>query len=177
MKSGSEYLNSLEVTKINTERETKTINRPPSVVGHMGNETNLNILREQNTRRENKEQNIKKETTDKTTKKRKAGISFSPKPCTSGLFRSAAMERIPITEEDDSDNSDIDDVYDDVSCCICKQARTPEFINANYLVIKQWTQCDTCGHWTHLKFCSTVSVVRNDIFFEYPHCNPSTSIH
>ena len=177
MKSGGEYLNSLAVTKINTEKKKKTINRLPSVVGHMGNETNLNILREQNTRKETKEQNIKKETADKTTKKRKTGISLSPKPGTSGMFKSDAMEGIPITDENDSDNSDIDDIYDDVPCCICKQARPPEFNNANYLVITQWAQCDTCGHWTHLKFCSTVRVVRNDTFFECPHCNPNTSVH
>ena len=140
MKSGGEYLNSLAVTKINTEKKKKTRNRLPSVVGHMGNETNLNILREHNTRKETKEQNIKKETADKTTKKRKTGISLSPKPGTSGMSKSAVMEGIPFTDENDSDNSDIDDIYDDVPCCICKPARPPEFNNANYLVITQWTQ-------------------------------------
>ena len=66
------------------------------------------------------------------------------------------MEKILVCEEDDSD------LDDDVSCCVCRHARPLELNNANYLVITQWAQCETCGHWNHLKFSSTVCVDRND---------------
>ena len=192
LESGNAYLKSLTVTKVN-EKKKKAVNRLPSVVGHMGNEVNMGILTEQNARKETKEKNTKKETKDKNTKKKKEtkgnsktgskakkSLKFedvqgvSPRPSTSGMSKSVAMEGIPVSEDDDSDFDE--DIYDDVPCCVCKQARPPEFNNANYLVITQWAQCDTCGHWTHLKFCSTVRVVRNDTFFECPHCNPITAV-
>ena len=138
------------------------------------------ILTEQNARKETKK-NAKVETKYKNTKrerkkndktgfKAKKSLKFedlpstsgaSPRPCTSGLSKAAAMEGVPVSEEDESDVDD--EINNGVSCCMCKQARPPEF---DYLVITQWANCDTCMHWTHLKFCSTVRVIRNDTFFE-----------
>ena len=141
----------------------------------MGNEVNMGILTEQNARKETKEkktpkrkqktrtQKNKKETkgNSKTGSKAKKSLKFedvqgvSPRPSTSGMSKSVAMEGIPVSEEDDCDFDE--DIYDDVPCCVCNQARPPEFNNANYLVITQWAQCDTFGHWTPfeiLQYCA-----------------------
>ncbi|KAH3800495.1 hypothetical protein DPMN_154128 [Dreissena polymorpha] len=42
-------------------------------------------------------------------------------------------------------------------CCVCHK-RFPEALRGcTSLVIVKCGQCDQCGHWVHLRFCSSVS--------------------
>ena len=77
-----------------------------------------------------------------------------------------------VNDSDDSlyDSSDNDA---DGDCCVCKKERSPglcEALKRGEIVFNNWAQCDICDHWTHLRFCSSVRVVRKGTFFKCPHC-------
>lgn len=93
----------------------------------------------------------------------------SPKPSTSGLNRNKTSVNlpVPIAESDTED----DDIVDETEvCCICKRLSPPDLKKLPMLKIVNWAQCDTCGHWTHLAFCTQVRVVRRLSTFLCPHC-------
>ena len=61
-------------------------------------------------------------------------------------------------------------------CCICDK-RMPPAVNLAFVVeFAQWAQCDKCSHWTHLKYCTKIRVVRRESAFLCPHCDPETTI-
>lgn len=55
-------------------------------------------------------------------------------------------------------------------CCICHKRQPKELINIDVLVIKKWSQCAMCSHWTHLVYCSPVILLRLNVEFSSPHC-------
>ncbi|MES9879448.1 MAG: helix-turn-helix domain-containing protein [Sedimenticola sp.] len=57
---------------------------------------------------------------------------------------------------------------DDETCCVCRKS-FPD--NSEYdLEFTSWGQCDACSHWTHLKYCSPIRVLRRSDTFLCPHC-------
>ncbi|XP_048252703.1 MFS-type transporter clz9-like [Haliotis rufescens] len=70
--------------------------------------------------------------------------------------------------QDDSFDSDV--TSDDELCCKCSKF-VPDEVRANVsLIITTWAQCTnpTCQHWTHLRFCTPVRVVRRHSEFWCP---------
>ncbi|XP_045188135.2 uncharacterized protein LOC123546012 [Mercenaria mercenaria] len=69
--------------------------------------------------------------------------------------------------DEDDDESD--------ECCVCNLFTPKEVSGATSLIFTKWAQCDgmingrPCLHWTHLAFCTEVSVVRRGYKFLYPH--------
>ena len=55
-------------------------------------------------------------------------------------------------------------------CCACGQFQHKAVKEAVSLVFVQWAQCDTCWHWTHLKYYSKKTFVRCHAMFACPHC-------
>ena len=73
----------------------------------------------------------------------------------------AGPSRPPPTDTPGSEDDDDQEV-----CCQCKLWSPPGLKRCNNLVIVQWAQCDKCDHWVHLRFCTSVTVVRDkDAFF------------
>jgi len=68
--------------------------------------------------------------------------------------------------EDSIFSSDDDD---DVLCCVCDQRYPPALRHCISLTIVNWTKFDACEHWTHLRHCSSVNVVRRLSEFVCPH--------
>ena len=65
-----------------------------------------------------------------------------------------------------SEDEEEDVGNDEPPCCVCKKHQPPTLNLIYTLEIVNWTQCDECGHWTHLKFCATERVLRRgDMFF------------
>ena len=56
------------------------------------------------------------------------------------------------------------------TCCVCKQYHPEKAVAGGYIIeFATWGKCDypNCEHWTHLKYCCDVKVLRrHDIF----HC-------
>lgn len=75
----------------------------------------------------------------------------------------------------DNSNEDFDsdigmsDKEEDL-CCVCKKFSPEGLKNCIDIVIVKWGQCDNCGHWTHLRFCSNIRVLRRHSEFLCPCC-------
>ena len=106
----SAYLKSLTRTRVNIEKKKKAANRLPSVVAHMGNDINMKLLTEQNSRK-------RKDTQENPQIKAKKSLKFdnpefpkssapvlSPSPSTSGLSTNVGKDGIPVSNENGSDS-------------------------------------------------------------------------
>lgn len=103
----------------------------------------------------------------KVTKKPRCLSATSPKPSTSGMNTTRKQcSALPMPESE----ADEDIVEDADLCCICKKLSPPDLNKLPMLKIVNWAQCDSCGHWTHLAFCTQVRVVRRLSPFLCPHC-------
>lgn len=128
---------------------------------------NRNLIKKSNVIKR-KSQQAQKEHDHESLKKAKVGQIYSQKPSTSGLVSGA---KGPLVVEDSYEMTDSDDDSDDIPCCICNQRYPPSLRHCISLTIVNWAQCDECGHWTHLRFCSPVNVVRTKTRFVCPHCD------
>ncbi|KAJ8312951.1 hypothetical protein KUTeg_010324 [Tegillarca granosa] len=70
--------------------------------------------------------------------------------------------------------SSCDKMEDSEKCCVCNQFTPKEIRDSNFLEFTQWVQCDTCAHWVHLKYCTSVRVVRLGDKFNCIHCKQPT---
>ncbi|XP_038064724.1 uncharacterized protein LOC119735094 [Patiria miniata] len=74
-----------------------------------------------------------------------------------------ASTRAPPSSDNDS-ASDIDDTAD--KCCVCRRVRPIELAESIYFT--SWGQCmfENCMHWTHIKYCCSVTRLRaKDTFY------------
>ena len=69
------------------------------------------------------------------------------------------MKVEPIIEEDDT-----------VNCAVCGKWQ-PDALNLQLQIqLVTWGQCDECGCWVHLKFCSAIRELNDDDEFRCPRC-------
>ena len=90
------------------------------------------------------------------------------RPSTSGLIFGAQG---PLVVEDSFELTDSEDDTDNIPCCMCNQRYPPTLKHVVSLTIMNWAQCEDCDHWTHLRYCSPVNVVRSKSVFRCPHCD------
>ncbi|XP_061196712.1 uncharacterized protein LOC133204990 [Saccostrea echinata] len=81
---------------------------------------------------------------------------------------------INLTDSDDYIlNSDEEEHESQMSenekCCVCKNFYVKSR-NVYEIAIVKWAQCESCGHWVHLQYCSPVRVVRKNTPFNCPCC-------
>jgi hypothetical protein len=103
-----------------------------------------------------------------TTKHKNQLSTSEPKPSTSGLVKSGGPINL---EAEDADETE-DETTDDERCCVCNRWEPADLHKHPFVTIVSWGKCDHCSHWTHLKFCSTVRVLRRKSEFRCPHCLP-----
>jgi len=90
----------------------------------------------------------------------------SQQPSTSGLNTSRNDVRdIVSSSEDDGEPDETD------KCCVCNMTSPPDLHKLQYIKIVNWAECDACGHWTHLSFCTKVKAIRRNDSFLCPHCD------
>jgi len=91
-------------------------------------------------------------------------VITSPRPSTSGL----QVTHVQLFRDADSESeSDTDDTE---TCCVCNKFSPANLDLKPHIKIVNWGQCDECGHWVHLSFCHTKSVLRRGDSFLCPHC-------
>lgn len=123
---------------------------PFAVVGNLARKSNVEVL---------SEQAQKKEVVDKQVSAKSSNPP--PKPSTSG------KPSVPPLSPASSTLS----LSDDELCCVCKRYEPEELRNCVGLVLVKWAQCDVCSHWTHLRFCTSIRVLRRGSSFKCPCCN------
>lgn len=108
------------------------------------------------------EKNVKVSVSKKTNKSVAKASNMSPQPGPS------VLQKIIISDDDffgDSIDGD-----DESLCCVCN-TRFPEALRQYVsLVFAMWGKCmySNCDHWTHLKFCCDVNVLRRHRIFDCP---------
>ena len=90
----------------------------------------------------------------------------SPKPVPSHYYVDSSID----------DSASDSDIPDEEKCCICKMYTPKEIRESNTIKFTKWVQCDNmaCRHWVHLKFCTSLSVIRKGVQFYCPHCEQNT---
>ena len=71
-----------------------------------------------------------------------------------------------VSEDSDTES----DTYESEKCCVCGQFSPTNLDTKPHIKIVNWGQWDECGHWVHLSFCHTKSVLRRGDSFPCPHC-------
>ena len=97
--------------------------------------------------------------------------STPPQPSTSGTSRKG--KALDILSEDSEGSLRDEDIGEEEKCCVCKKWEPDEIRGSAYISFVNWAKCDFCPHWTHLKTCTEVRVIRRESVFRCPHC-PST---
>lgn len=117
---------------------------------------------------------ISKNTSSKKTKtpKSKKTIPINhttcPKPSTSGIL-SKRQPKVVITYSDSETDMKVE-YNESTDCCVCRKFSPPNLNDRPHLKIVTWVDCDKCGHWVHLTFCTTQRVIRRGDTFLCPHC-------
>jgi hypothetical protein len=108
-----------------------------------------------------------KKTSEKGKKQNKSNKS-DPVPSTSVIRKQTEV----FTNVDNDDDGDDNSIDESEKCCVCNKFTPDEVRNSVSLVFTKWVQCDKCGHWTHLKYCTNIAVVRRGDHFFCKHCTP-----
>ena len=89
---------------------------------------------------------------------------------------SAPIVEVSSDEEEDSDEEeteaeeqDEEDIPEEDKCCVCKNFYVHSE-NVHKVAITNWAECDECGHWVHLTYCTPIHVVRKNTPFRCPCC-------
>lgn len=78
--------------------------------------------------------------------------------------------RIYINENSELDTESESEVRVEEKCCVCKQFIPDEVRRSVSLIFTKLAQCDSCGHWIHLVYCTKVRVLRRGDSFHCMHC-------
>ena len=70
-----------------------------------------------------------------------------------------------LSSEDESESQ----MADKDICCVCKKFYARP-VDVHKIAMTNWAQCDICGHWVHLVYCTPVRVVRKETPFKCPCC-------
>lgn len=167
------FFSDRQITKV-VQRPKKKFVPPYSVTGDLLKKSNIDSLTNQAMKKEQpkvQQPKVKKPTSKGQSQKvnKVSTLKLNPnteKPSTSGQNKKG--NPIELTS-DISSESEISGSEDD-NCCVCNRFQPAELQNCHQLVITKWAQCDFCPHWTHLKYCSEVTVIRRDSVFRCPHC-------
>ena len=65
----------------------------------------------------------------------------------------------------------VSDIVDDGGnkCCVCDKYEPAELVNHDEVNFVKWGECDSYGHWTHLRFNWPTRVLRRGDVFRCPH--------
>ena len=153
-KPGEKFLEDRKIVAVKTAEAKKRKFVPAPIIGNLSSTKNTEILQ------------VKPKPSAKKYLFKKN--STKPRP-------SSSKENVPpqlnVCESEMSVSDDDEEV-----CCICNK-RMPPAINLAYVLeFANWAQCDKCKHWTHLKHCTKVRVIRRESEFLCPHCDPATRI-
>ena len=73
-------------------------------------------------------------------------------------------------QDSETESEDENAISEDEKCCVCKLFTPKEVRESPCLIFTKWAQCDSCQHWVHLIYCTTVRVIRKGDQFLCHHC-------
>lgn len=154
-----DFFTARKITQVISKPRKKFV--PPFIAGNLLKAKNVEIL-EKSTGKHSTKQPVKR--TPPAPKKKKTATA--PKPTPVHLSPQPGPSTTHVVDEDSLSISE--DESD--NCCVCRRVEPPALRDCVNLIIVKWAQCDRCGHWTHLRFCSEKNVVRRHAEFLCPHC-------
>ena len=137
------------VTTVKTDKKKRKF-VPPFLAGSLSKKSNQDVLK-----------------ANAESKKRKLDSEVA-KPSTSGNIATSTKKSVKVHMIEDSSEGDSE--REDEVCCVCQRWQPAELQSIPGIVFVQWGKCDFCSHWTHLKFCTEVRVLRTSSKFRCPHC-------
>lgn len=151
---------------------------PPFIAGNLLSQNNQNVLKASAAKKINVLKshdkgnraciNVSSSSVPSTSRGKE---NVEPTPGVSGTARNTHDDMLVLAPDSDGDDTDDDiAVTDSELCCVCHDWQPELFRTCKTLNFVSWGQCDFCGHWTHLKYCSNVSVLRRASVFRCPHC-------
>jgi hypothetical protein len=170
--SPSDFFKTRKITTVSEKAKKKRKFVPPFLAGNLTKKANIEILETAHNKKLKPNVSDMGKTKDARTEKRSVfkksstGLQNSDVPSTSGLQTS---RKVPPPNED-VDSDDFTDDDDNELCCVCEKSQPVEMKNAGGIFFVKWGKCDFCPHWTHLRFCTDVSVLRTHSIFRCPHC-------
>ncbi|XP_052809180.1 jerky protein homolog-like [Mya arenaria] len=146
------FLESRRILKA-VETTKKARKRKPTIMGDITSPSKKELM--------TPNENVKKP--KKTVKEKKTkNAHLSPVPGPSGYCK--------ILASSDTESECSYEVAEEDLCCVCRKF-SPEPMNVAFTIeLVNWGECDKCGHWTHLKYCSQVKVIRRQDEFLCPCC-------
>ena len=81
--------------------------------------------------------------------------------------------RIYISEDSELETESESEITEEEKCCVCKKLMPDEVRQSVNQIFTKWAQCDNCGHYVHLVYCSKVRVLRRGDSFLCVHCESS----
>lgn len=152
---------------------------PPFLSGNLLKKSNIEILNSASSQKQNdkvqksyqtnqKSSNEKKQQEKVRQSKKSTKLNLSQQPSTSGISKVGKPIDILSTESSESDSDP--EISEEEKCCLCHKWESDELRGSVFITLVNWGKCDFCPHWTHLKTCSKVRVLRRDSVFRCPHC-------
>jgi hypothetical protein len=166
------------ITNVVPAKKQKPKFVPPFIAGNLLKKTNVEILQSCAEKKMKSEQCHESNKSQKRpignkvkTSKSRTNNNKEPVASTSGLNQGG--KPISLSPEQSLTDSESDvSVEEDDLCCICHDWQPEDLRGCQSVCFVKWGKCDYCPHWTHLKYCTNVTVLRRDSEFRCPHCPP-----
>ncbi|XP_060564988.1 uncharacterized protein LOC132724184 [Ruditapes philippinarum] len=143
--------------RVKNENKTKPRNTMSKIVA--GKEINESVLKQMTEHVQKQGKSNQSKSKVKQSKQQKKTPS-SPQPGPSCIN---LVENVSDTDSEiEIDESEL--------CCKCKKFTPVELLNRNFVKFTTWGQCESCGHWVHLIYCTSERVLRRGDHFVCPCC-------
>ena len=161
----SSFLNSRKI--ITVVKRTKKKFVPPFITGDLSNAANQENLEAKHNACKKSENTLKTQSKSQSQKRKSTTMDLNNDEAGPSGFKTPGKT----TEINDSfDSTDEEEIDESEKCCVCHKFQPEEFKHIISLTFVKWAKCDDCGHWTHLKYCTPVKVIRLHDKFTCPHC-------
>ena len=93
-----------------------------------------------------------------------------PRPSASGTSKAGGPINLSQSSQNSDDSEYVSQTKEEDKCCVCHTFEAEYLKQCDYVSFVSWGKCDFCPHWTHLKSCTEVRVLRRGSVFRCPHC-------
>ena len=173
----SDFFQSRTITKAVVNKPKRKF-IPPFLSGNLLKKSNVEVIQSSAKKAKLLSEKVKSVSSKDSRLNQKSKViskpqreSTQPQPSTSGTSKKG--KALEILSEDSEGSLTDEDIGEEEKCCVCKKWEPDEIRGSAYISFVNWAKCDFCPHWTHLKTCTEVRVIRRDSVFRCPHC-PST---
>lgn len=183
----SDFFERRTITKvIQPKRKRKFV--PPFIAGSLLKKSNTEILKASAQKALDKQKSITTKVTPVKCTERKQNSTLKntqkntkshgktkredsePRPSTSGTSKAGGPINLSQSSQNSDDSEYVSQTKEEDKCCVCHTFEAEYLKHCDYISFVSWGKCDFCPHWTHLKSCTEVRVLRRGSVFRCPHC-------